>query len=124
MDKVCQYYKVLKFGSEPSGMCCAGRKAKLPEPDPPPEPSSTLIAGGTEESNLFLKNVRKFDSCFQMTSFGAGEIVRDYYMSIFKVRGQLYHLAGSLLPMPDADYQFLQIYFMEDTGCQIDPRCR
>ncbi|GBP20084.1 hypothetical protein EVAR_13856_1 [Eumeta japonica] len=30
---------------------------------------------------------------------------------------------GSLLPVPDSDYKFLQIYFMGDSARQVDQRC-
>ncbi|XP_024874095.1 uncharacterized protein LOC112456045, partial [Temnothorax curvispinosus] len=59
-----------------------------------------------------------------MTSFGATKIICDNYMPTFKVQGQIYHRAGSLLPMPDADYKFLQIYFMGTSDEQVHQRCR
>ena len=40
------------------------------------------------------------------------------YMPTFKVQGQIYHRAGSILP--DADHEFLQIYFMGNIDEQID----
>ena len=57
-------------------------------------------------------------------SFGATEIIRENYMPTFKVQGQIYHRAGSLLPLSDSDHKFLQIYFMGTTDEQIDQRCR
>ena len=124
MDKTCGYCGALKFKNETPGMCCAGGKVKLPELREPPEPLSTLVSGNTSQSKHFLANIRKYNSCFQMTSFGATEIVRDNFMPTFKVQGQIYHRAGSLLPLPDADHKFLQIYFMGNTDEQIDQRCR
>ncbi|XP_028967653.1 uncharacterized protein LOC114828293 [Galendromus occidentalis] len=124
MDQVCNFCRALKFAKETPGMCCAGGKVKLSELCPPPEPLATLISGSTNQSRHFLKNIRKYNSCFQMTSFGATEIIRDNYMPTFKVQGQVYHRAGSLLPLPGADHQFLQIYFMGDTNEQIDQRRR
>ncbi|GFX17466.1 ATP-dependent DNA helicase [Trichonephila clavipes] len=58
-----------------------------------------------------------------MTSFGATNIVRENYMLTFRVQGQIYHHAGSLLPLPDADHKFLQIYFMANSDEQIEQRC-
>ncbi|GFW35042.1 ATP-dependent DNA helicase [Trichonephila clavipes] len=58
-----------------------------------------------------------------MTSFGATNIVRENYMPTFRVQGQIYHHAGSLLPLPDADHKFLQIYFMANSDEQIEQRC-
>ena len=59
-----------------------------------------------------------------MTSFGATEIIRDNFMATFKVQGQIYHRAGSLLPLPESDHKFLQIYFMGSTKEQVEQRCR
>lgn len=47
-----------------------------------------------------------------MTSFGATKVVRENFMPTFKVQGQIYHQAGSLLPLPDEEHKCLQIYFM------------
>ncbi|XP_049316944.1 uncharacterized protein LOC125779714 [Bactrocera dorsalis] len=57
-----------------------------------------------------------------MTSFGATNIIRDNFMPTFKIQGQIYHQAGSLLPYPDADYKFLQIYFIGDENSELDQR--
>ncbi|GFU40418.1 putative DNA helicase [Trichonephila clavipes] len=104
-------------------MCCASGKVKLPELHSPPEPLSTFLSGVTRVSKHFLENIRKCNSCFQMTSFGATNIVRKNYMPTFRVQGQIYHHAGSLLPLPDADHKFLQIYFMANSDEQIEQRC-
>uniref|UniRef100_A0A182HPH8 Helitron helicase-like domain-containing protein n=1 Tax=Anopheles arabiensis TaxID=7173 RepID=A0A182HPH8_ANOAR len=79
---------------------------------------------------MFLKSIRKFNSCFQMTSFGATEIVSNassngqIFNSTFKIKGQVYHKVGSLLPMPNTTPKFLQIYFMGgDDNNRVDTRC-
>ncbi|GFR63725.1 hypothetical protein ElyMa_005489700 [Elysia marginata] len=63
-----------------------------------------------------------------MTSFGAKTLDEPGFMPTFTVQGQVYHLAGSLLPMSDQPPQFLQIYFMgEDQAnyrCGITPAVR
>lgn len=43
-------------------------------------------------------------------------------MPTFKIQGQVYHQAGSLLPEPNQDPHFLQIYFMGNSDIQIDQR--
>ncbi|GFV41644.1 uncharacterized protein TNCV_3627951 [Trichonephila clavipes] len=80
MDKICMYCSALKFKNETRGMCCAGGKVKLPELHSPPEPLSTFLSAVTRVSKHFLENIRKYNSCFQMTSFGATNIVRENYM--------------------------------------------
>ncbi|XP_044598377.1 uncharacterized protein LOC123274709 [Cotesia glomerata] len=116
-------------------MCCASGKVQLPEIETPPEPLNGLLIGTDPDSNVFLKSIRRFNSCFQMTSFGATEIVRNtnangqQFNSTFKIRGQVYHKMGSLLPMPNEPHKFLQIYFMggEDSGSalanRVNARC-
>ncbi|CAH2224923.1 jg5073, partial [Pararge aegeria aegeria] len=44
-------------------------------------------------------------------------------MPTFKIQGQIYHRAGSLLPVSDSDNKFLQIYFMGNSPQEIDLRC-
>jgi hypothetical protein len=62
-----------------------------------------------------------------MTSLGATKTVHNEdgrnFESTFKIQGQVYHRKGLLLPMPDADPEFLQIYFMGDEEQQIYTRC-
>ncbi|GFV79797.1 uncharacterized protein TNCV_1726221 [Trichonephila clavipes] len=120
MDKICMYCSALKFKNETRGMCCANGKVKLPELHSPPEPLSTFLSGVTRVSKHFLENIRKYNLCFQMTSFGATNILRENYMLTFRVQGQIYHYAGSLLPLPDADHKFLQIYLMANSDEQIE----
>ncbi|XP_037926298.1 uncharacterized protein LOC119661154 [Hermetia illucens] len=123
MDEICMYCSALKFKNETPGICCTSGKVKLPELHPPPEPLSTLLSGVTPESKHFLQNIRKYISCFQMTSFGAKNIVRENCMPTFRVEGEIYHRAGSLLPLPDPDHKLLQIYFMANSDEQIEQRC-
>ncbi|XP_044595860.1 uncharacterized protein LOC123272904 [Cotesia glomerata] len=135
MDKECPHCHALKFKNEPAGMCCASGKVQLPEIETPPESLNGLLIGTDPDSNVFLKSIRRFNSCFQMTSFGATEIVRNtnangqQFNSTFKIRGQVYHKMGSLLPMPNEPHKFLQIYFMggEDSGSalanRVNARC-
>ncbi|GFU93906.1 uncharacterized protein TNCV_1661291 [Trichonephila clavipes] len=91
MSHVCTYCQALKLNDEAKGMCCAGRKIKLPHLEAPPEPLKTLLAGSITESKHFLLNIRKNNSCFQMTSFGA-QIVTAQFMPTFKIKGQIYNI--------------------------------
>lgn len=128
MSKQCQHCHALKYKGESAGFCCASGKVVLPPLNSPPEPLKALLAGGTSQSKLFLRKIRKFNSCFQMTSFGATKIVHNEdgrnFQSTFKIQGQVYHQIGSLIPMPDSDSKFLQIYFMGDEEQQINARCQ
>ena len=123
MSKICPYCKALKFNGETMGMCCASGKVKLPQLAAPPEPLKTLLTGTTSESKRFLSNIRKYNSCFQMTSFGAQIENQDQFMPTFKVKGQIYHRAGSLLPFSGENHKFLQLYFISDRNSELNARC-
>ena len=61
-----------------------------------------------------------------MTSFGA-DVKREAgyggWMPTFRVQGQVQHLHGSLLPLPNEQAKFLQIYFVGDYQAQAEQRC-
>ena len=129
MDKVCQYCQALKFRNEAAGMCCAAGKVVLPPLPAPPEPLLSLLAGNSDDSKLFLRKIRKFNSCFQMTSFGTTKICDlasdgRNFETTFKIQGQVYHKIGSLMPMPDDNPKFLQIYFMGNCEERVTTRCQ
>jgi len=124
MSVVCSYCDALKWAGEASGMCCSNGKVKLPSLQPPPEPLESLMSGATATSKHFLENIRKYNSCFQMTSFGAtSEVCEPGFMPTFKVQGQVYHRVGSLLPPTNEEPKFLQIYFMGDERQEANHRC-
>jgi hypothetical protein len=105
-------------------MCCSNGKVSLPPLQPPLEPFESLMSETTLRSKHFLENIRKYNSCFQMTSFGAtNEVCEPGFMPTFKVQGQVYHRMGSLLPLPNEEYRFLQIYFMGDEQQEVKQRC-
>ncbi|XP_045456077.1 uncharacterized protein LOC123665891 [Melitaea cinxia] len=58
----------------------------------------------------------------RMTSFKSQRVVENGFMPTFKVQGQVYHLAGSLLPQVPDDHKFLQIYFISDPEVQATTR--
>lgn len=95
-------------------MCCASGKVCLPNLQEPPQPIKNLLTNNHPLSGHFLTNIRKYNSLFQMTSFGAKEIREGNFMPTFKIEGQVYHLIGSLLPSSGQNPQFLQIYFISD----------
>ncbi|ESO07130.1 hypothetical protein HELRODRAFT_170432 [Helobdella robusta] len=86
-------------------------------------PLRSLVSGIGNDSKHFLANIQKYNSCFQMTSFGATHIIQNNFMPTFKIQGQICHLLGTLLSVPDADNRFLQIYFMSNSDAEDDNRC-
>lgn len=114
MNKICPKCNAKKWADEASGMCCSGGKVTLPEIQDPPELLKDLLTGSHPYSSNFLNNIRKYNSLFQMTSFGAKVVRESNFMPTFKIEGQVYHKIGSLLPEQGKNPQFLQIYFISD----------
>uniref|UniRef100_A0A2S2NW89 Uncharacterized protein n=1 Tax=Schizaphis graminum TaxID=13262 RepID=A0A2S2NW89_SCHGA len=108
MDVICQYCNAMNFKGECVGMCCSNVSVRIPNIDEPPEPMKTLLESSTSISKHFLENINKYNNAFHMTSFGAAETIVENYMPKFKIRGQVYHLAGSLMPL--SNIQIINIY--------------
>lgn len=115
MNHVCEYCRALKFQKETKSMCCSNGKVSLMPMKAPPEPLLEYISGDSSTSKHFIQNIRKYNSSFQMTSFGATKIFKEGFMPTFKVQGQIYHNIGSLMPIEKNTEKFLQIYFMGDS---------
>ncbi|CAI6343482.1 unnamed protein product [Macrosiphum euphorbiae] len=116
MDVICQHCNAMKFKGESAGMCmfCLNGTVRIPNIDEPPEPMKTLLESSTSISEHFLENINKYNNAFHMTSFGAAETIVENDMPTFKIRGQVYHLAGSWMPLPNTNHKYLQVYFMDD----------
>ncbi|XP_076251520.1 uncharacterized protein LOC143190840 [Rhynchophorus ferrugineus] len=65
MNLVCSHCKALKYKNEANGLCCAN--------------------GIGTDSIHFLTHIQQYNNCFQMTSFGATNAVRENFMPTFKV---------------------------------------
>lgn len=85
MNSVCSHCKVLKYKNEANGLCCANGKVKLIPFEPPPELLYLLVSGIGTDSIHFLTNIQQYNNCFQMTSFGSTNVVRENFMPTFKV---------------------------------------
>lgn len=125
MTVTCNFCQALKWKGETPGMCCSNGKVQLPPLIDPPEPLMTLLTANSTEGRHFQSNVRKYNSCFQMTSFGSTKQIKERgFMPTFKIQGQVYHQIGSLQPLPDEEPKFLQIYFVANKEYQTEQRCR
>ncbi|KAK0064693.1 hypothetical protein Bpfe_005782 [Biomphalaria pfeifferi] len=71
MNVQCRHCHALKWREETPGMCCSNGKVKLSSLQPPPEPLKSLMSEKTTKARHFRQQIRKYNSCFQMTSFGA-----------------------------------------------------
>ncbi|XP_024888866.1 uncharacterized protein LOC112465530, partial [Temnothorax curvispinosus] len=123
MSQKCKYCNALKWKEEAPGMCCNDGKVQLSPFQPLPEPLYSLVMGSHSEHVHFMNRVRKYNGCFNMTSFGAKQVQQDGFIPTFKVQGQVYHLVGSLLPASEQEAQFLQIYFVGEDEREVRLRC-
>jgi len=76
MDEVCSYCAATKWKDGTPGLCCSNGNVQLPPLLPPCEPLKSLMSGCTWDSKHFLQHIRQYNSCFQMTSFGATKKIR------------------------------------------------
>lgn len=117
IDKICTHCGAAKWPGEFVGICCSNSKVKVPQLEKPPEPLLTLLTEETKESKEFLQKIRKYNSCFQITSLGAsGHIIVPDYHTSFTVQRQAYRHTDSILPLTEQRHSFLQIYFIGDYG--------
>ena len=124
MTVLCKFCNALKWKGERPGLCCLNGKIAIPVLPEPPQPLKDLLSGQPEnDAQHFLKSIRRYNSAFQMTSFGAKEQKLGGFMPTFKVLGQIYHQIGSVLPPDGEEPKFLQIYFMGDSEQESARRC-
>lgn len=122
-DRICRWCKALCFRSERPGLCCAAGKVRLEPLLPPSDPAlADLFVADAPLAVKFRKDVRHYNSCFQMTSFGVDGPTFGHLWSTFRVHGQIHHSIGSLLPALGEAPRFAQIYFVGDTNEQADRR--
>src|SRR5215204_562076 len=79
-------------------MCCNNGEVRLPHLQQVPAEIASLLANDTQESKHFLKNLRRYNLRFQMTSFGATSVVEHTgFPTTFTIQGQVYHKGGLML---------------------------
>ena len=94
----CTHCGALKFPQETESLCCLKGNAQL-EAFPQPQSFLRHLYEGTNTAGKhFLASIRKYNSAFQMTSFGCNEITMAGFNPSFRVQGQVYHRIGSLVP--------------------------
>ncbi|GBO17926.1 hypothetical protein AVEN_235696-1 [Araneus ventricosus] len=114
----------LKLEAEASGLCCSIGKASLPELPQLPEILKSLMEGNHPKSKEFLSMIHKYKSSFQMTSFGTSLPMLDStgFRPTFRIQGQVYQKAGSLVSLPNEEAKFLQIYFLGNEEAEAKHR--
>ncbi|GBM08834.1 hypothetical protein AVEN_57393-1 [Araneus ventricosus] len=102
MSSKCTFCGALKFEAQTSGLCCSNGKFSLPELPQLPEPFKCLMEGNHSKSKEFLSMIRKYNSSFEMTSFGTSLPMLDStgFMPTFRIQGQVYHKPGRSCRFP------------------------
>ncbi len=123
MTQTCPYCAAKKWKGETPGLCCSGGKVKLPELPELPEILQDLLTNDSCDGKHFRSHIFKYNSAFQMTSFGTDNNLTDRgFFTTFRVQGQVYHRIGGLLPLPDQEAKFVQVFFMQDADAQVQQR--
>jgi hypothetical protein len=58
--------------------------------------------GVGKQSKHFLNNITKYNSAFQMTSFGVNKVQPNGYNPTFRIKSQIHNYIGSILPVTRA----------------------
>ena len=122
MSSQCSNCGALKFDKETDGLCCSKGKVQLDQ-FPQPHPFLQHLYEGIDSNGKhFLGNIRKYNSVFQMTSFGCNEVSMTGFNPSFRIQGQVYHLIGSIVPTQGESHKFAQIYFIGDEDIEVATR--
>ena len=98
LSSQCVNCGALKFEKEIDSLCCSKGKVQLDD-FPWPQPYlQHLYEGIGSNGKHFLANICKYNSAFQMTSFGCNEVSMAGFNPSFRIQGQVYHLIGSIVP--------------------------
>ena len=104
--------------------CCAKGKVMLPSLQELLLPLNTLLTGTDSRSRLFRQNIRMYNFALSFTSIGAKidqQITCTSGIYTFRIHREMYHRIGTLLPDPEIQPQFAQIYIY-DTDHEIQNR--
>ena len=125
MKNICEHCNAFKYPAETPSLCCHKGKVQIPLLEDPPEPLKTYLLAQTEDAKHFCKNIRAFNSSFQMTSFGVDRrVIHRGFCPTFTIQGQVHHRIGSIFPPLQQQHSFLQIYFMGSPQEELDRRCK
>ena len=118
----CSTCGALKFEKETDSLCCSKGKVQLDEFPQPQTFLQHLYEGIDSNGKHFLANIRKYNSAFQMTSFGCNEVSMAGFNPSFRIQGQVYHLIGSIVPTQGESHKFAQIYFIDNEESEVATR--
>ena len=106
------------FRNPKFGACCKSGKIELPYLQKPPVEQLQLFTREDYHSKHFLENICSYNAAFAFVSLGMKTPPQNdpelpqTGVHQFKVRGELYHSLGSLLPEGDKNPVYAQLYIM------------
>ncbi len=104
-------------------LCCAQGKVTLPQLAPPPEPFKWFLIGNEADAKDFRERIHSYNNVLAFTSVGANldTNVAQPGNYTYRLRGELYHKMGSLLPEPGEVPKFAQLY-IRDLHAELNGR--
>ncbi|XP_071695650.1 uncharacterized protein [Rutidosis leptorrhynchoides] len=102
-------------------LCCYNSKVEIPLLEQPPPLLLNLYKGNCEKSQNFIENIRRYNMMFSFTSIG-GKV--DHKINsgrgpyVYRMCGQNYHLAGSVLP-DEGDEPTFCSHFISSTSKNV-----
>jgi len=122
MEDTCVVCHAKRFKGEAKGLCCSSGKVALPPFPALPDFLKELLSGEGPLSKHFLSQIRRYNGSFAMTSFGHKEAALQGWNPSFRIQGQVFHRIGSLLPPPEGQAKFLQVYFIDSHDKELEAR--
>lgn len=105
-------------------LCCGNGKVELPQLKEPPKNYENLFRDVDPKGKTLMKNIRRFNSMFSITSMGGkvdSSINKGNAPYVFRLSGQNYHCMGSLLLIDGSKPKFSQLYIY-DTENEVSNR--
>ena len=92
--------------------CCAHGKVKLPPLHVPPPALYDLFVGQHVEAKNFRTEIVQYNAALAFTSLGVkvDHSIVGHGPPVFRIQGELTHLSGSLLPEPNVNPCYSQLY--------------
>lgn len=125
-DKACVYCGAFNFSFEGTknkdgilefSSCCCKGKVLLAHLNPTPQQIKDLFLPNEAGTNLhtiriFKENIRKFNNALAFASINVKQL-RMPGPDVYKIHGQIYNKASSLLPQSDSNPRYAQLYIVD-----------
>ena len=123
MNIMCTFCGALMWATENESLCCARGQVTLPPLPALPVFMQVPLAGSDTYSRTFGEKIRANNTSLAFASLGAQEGLLPPGVYCFRIRGEIYHSIGTILPNESLNEQprFAQICIY-DTENEISNR--